>query len=317
MKLRYRLLFLSVLPFLSPLPGAAQKILSTGLSRDSILIGDQVEWSSIMQVPDGLSVRIDPMEGYVVPGVELIDGLHIDTLSLGKDFADIEARATITSFDSGSYVLPPLMVYFYRGETLEDTARMGSVSLYVNTIPVDTASYQMYDIRPQFKYPLTFKEVAPWVGLSLGVAALIVAIVLAVERASRRKSPGSAAMEKEPPHIVALRELEKIRQQKLWQEGKQKQYYTLITDTLRTYIENRFEVKTFERTSNEILHDMKSRDISPEVFDGLKDLLNLADLVKFAKYTADAQENENAVPSAVKFVNATFMAKMEEEKKNG
>ena len=64
---------------------------------------------------------------------------------------------------------------------------------------------------------------------------------------------------KDPPHIVALRSLDRIRGEKLWQKGNQKQYYTEITDTLRVYIEQRFGIKTIERTSNEILVSCSGR----------------------------------------------------------
>ena len=120
---------------------------------------------------------------------------------------------------------------------------------------------------------------------------------------------------KDPPHIVALRSLDRIRGEKLWQKGNQKQYYTEITDTLRVYIEQRFGIKTIERTSNEILVDLSVKDLAPSDYEALKDLFGTADLVKFAKYSATEAENENAVPVAVRFVNDTFMQELEADGK--
>ena len=145
----------SALLILSVLRAGAQEIVSAGVSRDTILIGDQIEWTSEMQVPRGMSVRIDSMSGYVVPGVELIGDFTIDTVDRGRDFSRVQTRAVITSFDSGSYVLPPLVVYVYRGEEAVDTLRLPEVPLEVTTIPIDTTTYEMYDIRPQFRYPVT------------------------------------------------------------------------------------------------------------------------------------------------------------------
>lgn len=291
----------------------AQNVISAGVFRDTILIGDQIEWTSEMQVPRGMSVRIDSMSGYVVPGVELIGDFEIDTVDRGRDFSRVQTRAVITSFDSGSYVLPPLVVYVYRGEEAVDTMRLPEVPLEVTTIPIDTTTYEMYDIRPQFRYPVTFAEVMPWVAGGIVLVAIVIAVWRLIARRRRNRPLFGKPAPQDPPHIVALRALDRIRGEKLWQTGNQKQYYTEITDTLRVYIEKRFGVKTIERTSGEILVELSTKDIQPSDFESLKDLFGTADLVKFAKYTASETENENAVPVAVRFVNDTFMQEMEAE----
>ncbi len=303
----------AALLLLSALRAGAQEIVSAGVSRDTILIGDQIEWTSEMQVPRGMSVRIDSMSGYVVPGVELIGDFVIDTVDRGRDFSRVQTRATITSFDSGSYVLPPLVVYVYRGEDAVDTLRLPEVPLEVTTIPIDTTTYEMYDIRPQFRYPVTFAEILPWVAGALVLAAVITAVCMVVARRRKSRPLFGKPTPQDPPHIVALRDLDRIRGEKLWQTGNQKQYYTEITDTLRVYIEKRFGVKTIERTSAEILTDLSVKDIQPSDYESLKDLFGTADLVKFAKYTASESENENAVPAAVRFVNDTFMQELESD----
>lgn len=294
----------------------AQEILSATVSRDTILIGDQVEWKSEIKVPRGMTVKIDSMSGYVVLGVELIGGFNIDTVSRRKDYSMVETRALVTSFDSGSYVLPPLVVYFSRNGDVTDTLRLPEVPLEVTTIPIDTTTYEMYDIRPQFGYPVTFKEVLPWVLLGLVVVALVILIMVLVARRRRNRPVFGKPDPKDPPHIVALRSLDRIRGEKLWQSGKEKQYYTEITDTLRVYIEQRFGIKTIERTSNEILADLSGKEVAPSDFESIKDLFGTADLVKFAKYTATEAENENAVPVAVRFVNDTFIQELEDGKKD-
>lgn len=293
----------------------AQEIVSAEVSKDTILIGDQVEWTSSIRVPRGMRASIDSMAGYVVPGVELLGAFTVDTVERGRDFSMVRTRALVTSFDSGSYVLPPLVVYFDREDgTPVDTLRLPGVPLEVTTVPVDTATYQMYDIRPQFRYPLTFREVLPW-GLAAAAAAAVIFLAVKAVLRHRRKSPvlPGRPVPEEPPHVTALRELDRIRNEKLWQSGKQKQYYTEITDALRLYIERRFGIKTIERTSNEILTDLSVKELRPEDFGQLKELFSMADLVKFAKYTASESENENAVPAAVRFVNGTC-ADMEEKK---
>ncbi len=302
-----------VLVAVSSFGAAAQELISTTVSKDTILIGDQVEWKSLLKVPRGMTASIDPMEEYVVPGVELIGDFTVDTVKRHKEYLEVEAGGLITSFDSGSYMLPALVVYFTKDEQIVDTLRLQQVSLEVTTIPIDTATYEMYDIRPQFDYPVTFAEVAPWAAGGLALIAIIVALVYYFRRRAAGKSVFVPERPRDPAHIVALRKLEEIRGSKLWQEGNQKQFYTEVTDTLRVYIEDRFGIKTLERTSGEILEDLSKKDLTVSDYELLKDLFTTADLVKFAKYVASQEENENTIPDSVRFVNDTFLQSIEKE----
>lgn len=296
--------------------GGAQEIESASVSKDTILIGDQVEWVSRIKVPRGMRVSVDSMAGYVVPGVEIIGAFTVDTVDRRGDMSTVETRALITSFDSGSYVLPPLVVYFEGKDGFADTMRLPEVPLEVMTVPVDTASFELYDIRPQFRYPVTFGEVFPWALLLMAVAAIVFFAVRVLVRRRRSRPVFGRPDPKEPPHITALRELDRIRSEKLWKNGKEKQYYTELTDALRAYIEQRFDIRTIERTSNEILTDLSGKDVVPADFEVLKELFGTSDLVKFAKYSPSEAECENAVPEAVRFVNDTCRQEQEEEKKN-
>ena len=118
----------------------------------------------------------------------------------------------------------------------------------------------------------------------------------------------------DPPHIVALRALDKLHNEKLWQSGKEKLFYTGITDTLREYIEKRYGVNAMEMTSSEIMQSISDRQIDQKNYNELDELLKTADLVKFAKYVPQIHENEEAIPAAVRFVNSTFMQELEDEK---
>ena len=109
----------------------------------------------------------------------------------------------------------------------------------------------------------------------------------------------------EPPHVTALQNLENIRNQKLWQEGKYKEYHTLISDTLRMYLEGRYGITAMELTSDEILKVMKSQVIDPVSKEKLKQILVLADYVKFAKVVPIDVENELSMNSAFDFINGT------------
>ena len=287
--------------------------LRSRLSRDSILIGDQIEWTIDLQLAPGEGARVSKPGESPVPGVEALGEMSLDTLSQKKGVLNLRGRIILTSFDSGSYVLPPLYVLLARTDGTIDTLEYAGPTLAVNTIPIDTATFQPYDIKGQIRYPLTFKEVIPWVGLALLAAALIWLLVRWIRLRRQNRDFFGKPVVKDPPHIVALRSLEKTRSQKLWQTGKQKQFYTQVTDALRQYIAARYEVPALEQTSAEMFQDLEDKAIDPALTDSLKDLFTTADFVKFAKHAATDQENENAIPTAVRFVNETYMKQVEEE----
>ena len=287
--------------------------LRSRISRDSILIGDQVEWTLDFQLAPGEAVSISKPGAEPVPGVEALGEMALDTLSDKKGTLSLRGRIILTSFDSGSYVLPPLYVLMARADGSIDTLEYTGPRLAVNTIPIDTATFQPHDIKGQIRYPVTFREVIPWVGLALLVAALVWLLVRWIRLRRQNRDFFGKPVVKDPPHIVALRSLEKTRAQKLWQAGKQKQFYTQVTDALRQYIAERFDIAALEQTSTEMFRDLQDKDIEPELKEKLKDLFTTADFVKFAKHTASDQENENAIPTAIRFVNETYMKEIEKE----
>ena len=287
--------------------------LRSRLSRDSILIGDQIEWTIDLQLAPGEGARVSKPGETPVPGVEALGEMSLDTLSQKKGVLNLRGRIILTSFDSGSYVLPPLYVLLARTDGTIDTLEYAGPTLAVNTIPIDTATFQPYDIKGQIRYPLTFKEVIPWVGLALLAAALIWLLVRWIRLRRQNRDFFGKPVVKDPPHIVALRSLEKTRAQNPRQTAKQKQLSTQVTDARRQYIAARYEVPALEQTSAEMFQDLEDKAIDPALTDSLKDLFTTADFVKFAKHAATDQENENAIPTAVRFVNETYMKQVEEE----
>ena len=295
--------------------GRAQDNPASRLSRDTILIGDQIEWIIPLEMAPGEKFFLEDIADPPAPGVEIIKPMQIDTVAATRKAVKVEGKVILTSFDSGSYYLPPLIAMIERESGKVDTLYMEGPTLEVTTVPIDTATYVIKDIKGQIKYPIKFKEVVPWVLLALLLSGLIWAIVRWIKMRRANRTFLGKPIVKDPPHIVALRALDKIRKQKLWQNDKQKQFYTEVTDALRVYIADRFDIVAMERPSREMLSDLKKQDIEPRLYDNMEELFTRADLVKFAKYQASAEENEEVIPDAVRFVNATYMKEIDDEKK--
>lgn len=299
------------------LPAAAQspfEMREGRLSRDTILIGDRVDWTMEVEIGRDETIFFEKPDDVPVAGLETVVPLTLDTLSMKKNLVKIEAKVVLTCFDSGSYYLPNLLAFIERKDGRVDTLMFDSPVVEVTTIPIDTATYVIKDIKGPIKYPITFKELLPWIGGTILLALLIWLLVRLIISRRENKTLFGKPVVKDPAHIVALRSLEKIRGQKLWQNNKQKQFYTSVTDTLRVYIAERFGIATMERPSGEMLADLKKTDVEPRLYDEMNDLFSRADMVKFAKYEASDDQNEEVIPTAVRFVNSTFLQELEDEK---
>lgn len=160
---------------------------------------------------------------------------------------------------------------------------------------------------------MRFAEIRGWLILGwLAAVAVIAAVLLVRRRMELRALPGRAGRARRSrPMVCAIRQLETLHNQKLWQSGKQKQYYTGITDILRRYIGDRYRVKAMELTSQEILDEMERQRLSGEAADRLKNILLTADFVKFAKFVADAERNEEVYSDAYYFVEQTKETEVE------
>ncbi|MDD2387240.1 MAG: hypothetical protein PHP52_10715 [Bacteroidales bacterium] len=109
-----------------------------------------------------------------------------------------------------------------------------------------------------------------------------------------------------PAHIIALEKLENIRNQKIWAKGQIKEFHVQLTDVVREYIENRFGIYAVEMTSSEILEAFGVENVIVDTdFMKLRQILEIADAVKFAKYQALQNENDLALRNAFEFVEST------------
>lgn len=323
-RVKIGVLFLSlaaVMGFCGAVPAQGSQdgiVKSSSLSRDSILIGDQTVWNLEIELDEDDSLAILPyaasiMEDTAGARIEPLSDFELDTVASGNGVRKLNAKILLTSFDSGSYRLPsPLFIVISGGKA--DTLKTERPVLSVNTLQIDTAGYVIKDIKGNVKYPVTFREIALYLLIAIAVAAIIYLIIRYIRYRRANRDFFGRPIVQDPPHIVALRKLDKIRSEKLWQAGRQKQYYTGITDALREYIQKRYDMGAMEMTSAEILDGLKDKQIDEKIFGELDELLKTADLVKFAKFVPDAVSNEEAVPKAVRFVNSTFMQEMEQEK---
>jgi hypothetical protein len=188
----------------------------------------------------------------------------------------------------------------------------------VQPFEVDTADMAITDIKDVYKAPIWWWGILRWVLLALGVVGVSVGgyyfITYLRSRFGKREEDAQLPTEPlRPAEEVALEKLDIIREQKIWQSGQQKEYHTQLTDVVREYIARRFGVSSTEQTSDETLRAMRPLlSEKKELFEQLRKMLTLADLVKFAKWTATPDENELSLRNAYMFVKETTVESLED-----
>lgn len=283
--------------------------------RDSVLIADQVLYGfDLSGVKEGTLFAFPQLKDTLMTNIRVVSPWKMDTVKVVRQkkgqpaLLDLKGGVVITSFDEGIYVLPPLAVLRMSSDGVADTLVFEPQRLEVKTMPVDTATFVPHDIKGQIGYPVTFREVVPWVAAGLGSLALVCLAVWLLVRMKRRHDPAYA--HKDPAHIVALRKLDRYRGSKMWVPEKQKAFYSGVTDTLREYIAARYGIGAMEMTTAEIFAGMKESDVPEELLEALRELFERADFVKFAKFVASEEENAAALPLAVRFVTSTYQTNL-------
>lgn len=284
--------------------GYGQKTL-IDLSMDSaaILIGEQTKLHLSVTTDQGNDVQIVIPSDTLMRGVEVLNVTKPDTSLIDNNRIVIKQDVLITSFDSALYLLPPMKVI-----DRNDTIYSQQVALKVSTIPVNVDKpEEFYDIKGVWKPPFVLADYYPIIYGILLTLFLICVIAYIVKRMRNKQSliPFKKEEPQLPPYEQAIKELDEIKEQRLWQQGRNKEYYTLVTEALRKYIVSRFCINAMEMTSAEILDIIKKESDADSVYENLKQILILSDFVKFAKLHPLPDENELSMMNAYLFVNQT------------
>ena len=280
------------------------------IDTNKILIGDQIILTLQAKTPphfvEGLHFPV--FYDTIISAIEIIDKTNIDTTVDENQNIILKQNYLITSFDSGAYIIPPF-IFTYMLDSIEDTIKTSPLLLEVYTVEVDT-SQAIKDIKEPYDAPLTLKEFLnkyyPYILGSIFLIAIILFVIYYFKKRKKHEPLIKITKPKEPAHIIALRELDKLKREKLWQQNKVKKYYTRLTEIIRTYIEHRFQIMALEQTSYEILQSFTHLGIvDNQSYEILSQMLRLADLVKFAKEKPLPDENEFSLKNAYLFVNNT------------
>lgn len=297
------------------------------IEPDSILIGDRftltidVEKDQVQSIffPAFQMGEAEPTEdGMPQFGVlECLEDHPVDTVEHKGRRLLLRKRYTLTAFDEGVYNLGRPSV-IYADKNIVDTLYgvKDSIRLAVNTFKIDSTA-MLRDIKPVKTLKFKFGEISGYLSILIALIALVaLGIYILARYLAARGKRITDLFKPEPPvpaHIVAITALESLKNQKLWQNNRHKEYYSALSEIVRTYIDGRFGIGAMEMSTDEIVEAIKGIDIPQKNAMDLVSVLRDADLVKFAKAIFEAAENESAFAKIYYFVEDTKPVEVTEE----
>ena len=300
---------LSIILIFSAIGTTAQVKVDAFIDSIAILIGEQAHVTLSVTAKNSDRIEFQPLKEthYVVPGLELLHVEKADTTQLEDNLIKVSKRLTLTSFDEKLYPIPSFWI-----KVNGKKYTTNSLALKVITVDVDTLHLnQFYPPKDVQDNPFSWNDWKEmfWCSVLL-VLLLVVSIYLWVRLKQNKPIIVRVKVVKHlPPHKKALIKIEQIKQDKLTVSSNQKEYYTKLTDTLRRYIEERFGFNAMEMTTSEIIEHLQKEDDNQMLLE-LKELFETADLVKFAKYSAQINENDLNLVNAIHFIDNTKMSDM-------
>ncbi|MBI4720150.1 MAG: hypothetical protein HY770_02765 [Chitinivibrionia bacterium] len=275
------------------LPAGRLVRVETFAAKDSVLAGERLPVRFTVQYPESL-VFLPPAALPAGAYAPVSAGWTGGGPSKGTKRAD--GTMIIYTLDLQAAHVPPMKLLFATpsGDTM--SAWTGDVRVPVRFATADTS--RVAPLKSQWEAPRS----RLWLVLIAAAAALIAAGLIWWLRRRKARAAVEPARPELPPDVVALRELARIESMKILDGGKYKEYYTLVIDAVRRYVEGRFGIDAMDKTSDELMGALERIPVSIEGFDGM---LREADLVKFAKYVPGIVPGKRLMESARRIVVET------------
>ncbi len=289
----------------------AQNIdVSAGIDTTDYLVGDYITYSIKVTYDNGIRVT-PPTLTDKLKNLELIKTLPVTKgKDNGKNFEQF--NYILSGYDSAEVTIPQIPITYFVGSNSEPKViNTNELVVYIHTLPVNTSA-EIKDVKQPLKIELDWKF---WLILIL---AILAAFIIAYFLYKKFRKPKEAVRRKfvappVPVHLIALKALDELKNKKLWQQGKIKDYHSELTEIIRKYFEDRYNFNSLEKTTAENLEILNKVMDNQKVIDTTKEFLTNADMVKFAKFKPIPTVNEEMMKQAVEIVKRT---KRDEELQN-
>ena len=230
---------------------------------------------------------------------EILEIFPLDTIRSQTHYLFTKKYALI-QFDSGNYWIPKQKILINGVNAISD-----SISIRINTVVVDTLKQPLFDIKPLVKLERGYKELTKQIAVIFFILLVLAFLIFLGLRFQKKREEKS---KKIPPFERALLELKALEEERPRLQEEYKSYYSKLTEVVRRYLEEEANITALESTSKELLKklelliDAGKLDLSTETLLSLKQVLEHADLVKFARSAPEfevATSDRNIVEDVV------------------
>jgi hypothetical protein len=278
------------------------------INKNQIEIGDAVELKlSATFNPTQTKVQF-PIINDTFNHFEVIEKAKSDTV-INREKSTITQTIIISNYDSGQWKIPS---FTFGILPLQDSVpyilNSDSLLVNVNTIAVDTSKPFM-PIMAIREAKMPMKTIVMYVAGIIIIVAILGFLVWYFIKKYREKNnkPKEKIIEiKLLPHEKAMQNLAQLESQNLWQNGQEKIYHTLLTDTIRTYLEEQFNMDVFEKTSSELMQQIKKQKALSNSRQAVRSIFETADLVKFAKNKPSEEEHLQSMELAREIILESY-----------
>lgn len=267
--------------------------LKTEAPADSVTVGQRMHVRYTASYPESL-LLLPP--GEFDTGASRV--LSLEWSEQHGDSGTVKiADLTVLPLDLESAGVPPLPFHFLTPEGDTTTVFSDAVDVPIRHLAKDGET-EPRPLKPQWVAPPNYAKYF-LIGAAVLLAALAGFLMWKFRRRREAIVPPEPAL---PPDFVALQALQEIERMNLVDERRFKEHYTLVVDVLRRYLEQRYGVLAMDRTSDEVLLELRARRV---VIESLEALLREADLVKFAKFKPGEQAARGALQAAREIIVQT------------
>jgi len=287
---------------LSPILVLAQISVSAEVDSTNMLIGDQLKLHLFANHSPDISIqKVDLSSFETEEEIEIVAEGDWDTLQQNGTLV-LQKDLTFTIFDSGYYWLPELPIS-YTKNGVTNVSKTARIPMNVGTVSI-ADTLQLAPIKDIIREKANWRDYLPFIG-SLLALGLIAGLLYYFRKKKAEAETPPAPEVKLPAHEIALTALDQLKSEQLWQQGDIKTYQSKLTYTIREYLENRYEIPALESTTEEIQRNLKKVDFDNSWKDKLRNILQVADLVKFAKAKPPEDFHDQVWQEAKDFVVAT------------
>ncbi|HLY68624.1 MAG TPA: BatD family protein [Puia sp.] len=266
-------------------------------NRNQILIGEPVQLTLEVRLPLGRQMSWFVLDS--IPHFEYIEKGKIDSV-VNEDGKSFRQDVTLTSFDSGTFVIPSLALMINNQKYLTDSIRVQVSFSKINP------GQDYHDIKDIIDVESPSVRYAIWIVIGVTVMSILLFTYFILKKKKIAVLTQQTEIPRLSPYEEAMEALTALESQDLPGKGQVKSYYTQLNDIFRKYVLRKLQIASLSKTNDELIMQLRIVNLPREKFSQLAESLRMSDFVKFAKYIPGNNDNDHSfkvIRSSIDIIN--------------